>query len=164
MLAVEIDQPYDVVVASAGGYPLDIDLRQAHKGLENACRALRPGGSILFYAECPNGAGIQSFEDYVRRYRDEFEMRAALEHEFAVGGHKAYWVARLGRLYDIHLVSALDPEFVRRCHFQPVALAEHAAALQRLLEKAGPDARVAVIPHSGFTLPIAQKLMEVPSR
>jgi nickel-dependent lactate racemase len=163
MLAVEIAEPYDVVVASAGGFPLDIDLRQAHKGLENACRALRPGGSILFYAECPSGAGIQAFEDYIHRYRDDFEMRAALERDFAVGGHKAWWVARLGRLYDVHLVSALAPDFVRRCHFHPVDPAEHQAALARLLEKAGPRARIAVIPHAGFTLPIQPKLTEVAS-
>ena len=78
MLRVEVEAPYDLMVASAGGFPLDIDLRQAHKGLENACHALRPGGSILFYAECPNGAGIRSFEEYVHRYRDDFEMREAL--------------------------------------------------------------------------------------
>jgi lactate racemase len=163
MLAVEIAEPYDVVIASAGGFPLDIDLRQAHKGLENACRALRPGGSILFYAECPNGAGIQTFEDYIRRYRDDFEMRAALEREFNVGGHKAYWVARLGRLYDVQLVSSLPPEFVRRCHFHPVDPAEHQSALAHLLEKAGPAARVAVIPHAGFTFPMQPVLTEVAS-
>ena len=95
------------------------------------------------------------------RYDDEYEMRAALESNFAVGGHKAYWVARLGRMFDVHLVSALDPEFVRRCHFQPVAPAEHAEVLQRLLLKAGPSARVAVIPYSGFTLPVQRKLGEV---
>jgi nickel-dependent lactate racemase len=161
MLAAEIDAPYDVVVASAGGFPLDIDLRQAHKGLENACQALKPGGTILFYAECPNGAGIQSFEDYVRLYRDDFEMRAALEREFVVGGHKAYWVARLGRLYDVHLVSPLDPKFVRRCHFHPVAPAEHEASLEGLLRKAGAKARVAAIPHAGFTLPVQRKIAEV---
>ncbi len=153
MLRVEIDAPYDLIVASAGGFPLDIDLRQAHKGLENACQALRPGGSILFYAECPNGAGIRSFEEYVHRYRDDREMREALEQEFVVGGHKAYWVARLGRLYDVHLVSGLDPEFVRRCRFQPVSPREHEAVLENLLQKAGPRARVAVAPYSGFTLP-----------
>src|SRR5579872_377203 len=113
MLRVEVAAPYDLIVASAGGFPLDIDLRQAHKGLENACQALKPGGSILFYAECPNGAGIQSFEDYVRRYSDDGEMQQALQREFVVGGHKAYWVARLGRIYRVHLVSDLDPEFVR---------------------------------------------------
>ena len=161
MLAVELDRPYDVVVASAGGFPLDIDLRQAHKGLENACRALRPGGSILFYAECPSGAGIQSFEDYVRRYRDDIEMRAALERDFAVGGHKAWWVARLGRLYDVRLVSTLPHDFVRCCHFHPVEPSGHQAALAHLLEKAGPQARVAAIPHAGFTLPVQTKLSEV---
>ena len=153
MMRVEVDEPYDVIVASAGGFPLDIDLRQAHKGLENACQALRKGGSILFYAECPSGAGIRSFEDYVERYRDDSEMREALEREFVVGGHKAYWVARLGRLYDVHLVSGLNAEFVRRCHFTPVARAEHEAALRGLLERAGVGARVAAIPYAGFTLP-----------
>jgi nickel-dependent lactate racemase len=152
VLSVEIDEPYDLIVASAGGFPLDIDLRQAHKGLENACQALRPGGSILFYAECPSGAGIGTFEDYVRRYRDDFEMRAALEGEFVVGGHKAYWVARLGRLYNVHLVSGLNADFVRRCHFNPVAPEDHESALEGLLRRSGP--RVAVIPYSGFTLPI----------
>jgi len=161
MLRVEVPAAYDLAIASAGGFPLDIDLRQAHKGLENACQALRPGGAILFYAECPNGAGIGSFEEYVRRYRDDFEMREALLRDFVVGGHKAYWVARLGRLYDVHLVSSLDPEFVRRCHFTPVAPAEHEAVLAGLVRQAGPGARVAVIPYSGFTLPAAAIPQEV---
>jgi len=133
---VEIQAPYYLVVASAGGFPLDIDLRQAHKGLENACQALRPGGTILFYAECPNGAGIRSFEDYVRLYRDDHEIQEALAREFVVGGHKAYWVARLGRLYEVRLVSGLDPDFVRRCHFVPVPPEEHQAVLQDLLREA----------------------------
>jgi nickel-dependent lactate racemase len=161
LLRVEVDAPYDLIVASAGGFPLDIDLRQAHKGLENACQALRPGGSILFYAACPSGAGIQSFEDYVHRYRDDFEMREALSREFVVGGHKAYWVARLGRLYNVHLVSGLDPDFVRRCHFTPVSPAGHEAELRTLLQQAGPQARVAAIPYSGFTLPAVQIAQEV---
>ena len=161
MLGAAIDGRYDLVVASAGGFPLDIDLRQAHKGLENACRALRPGGSILFYAECPSGAGIQSFEDYVWRYRDEFEMQAALQREFVVGGHKAYWVARLGRKYQVHLVSGLDGEFVRRCHFQSVSPERHEAVLESLLQETGQDARVAVIPYSGFTLPVQHEFAEV---
>ncbi len=153
MLRVDIAEPYDVVIASAGGFPLDIDLRQAHKGLENACQALRPGGSILFYAECPKGAGIKSFEDYVRLYRDDREMQAALDREFVVGGHKAWWVARLGRLFNVHLVSGLDSDFVRRCHFVPVSPDEHQQVLQDLLHDAGPAARVCVVPYSGFTLP-----------
>ena len=161
MLAAEIDEPYDVVVASAGGFPLDIDLRQAHKGLENACQALRPGGSIVFYAECSNGAGHQAFEDYIRRFDDDLQMRKALEQEFQVGGHKAFWVTRLGRLYDVHLVSGMDPGFVRRCHYTPVPQEDHKTALDDVLARHGARARVAVIPYSGFTLPVKRKLAEV---
>jgi len=164
MLRVPLDTPYDLLVASAGGFPLDIDLRQAHKGLENACQALRPGGSILFYAECPNGAGIQSFADYINRYADDREMQAALERDFVVGGHKAYWVARLGRLYKVYLVSQLDPHFVRRCHFTPVSPQDHQAVLQDLLREAGPGARVAVLPYAGFTLPAVETREEAVSK
>jgi nickel-dependent lactate racemase len=153
MLRVNVDEPFDLIIASAGGFPVDIDLRQAHKGLENACLALKPGGSIVFYAECPNGAGIKSFEDYVNRYNDEIEMKAALDREFVVGGHKAYWIVRLGRKYDVHLVSTLPPAFVERCHFKHVPVAQHQSVVSGLLAKAGPRANVAIIPHAGFTLP-----------
>ena len=153
MFRTEVEEPYDFIVASAGGHPLDIDLRQAHKGLENACLALRPGGSILFYAECPGGAGIRAFEEYVFRYKDDCEMETALRNHFVVGGHKAYWIARLGRLYDVHLVSSLGADFVTRCHFHPVTLQDHEREFARLLKKSGPSARVAMMPHAGFTLP-----------
>ena len=153
LLSVPIDDPYDLLVASAGGYPLDIDLRQAHKGLENACRALKPGGTILFYAECGNGSGHPSFDQYVNRYADDIEMKRALLDRFEIGGHKAYWVSRLGRLFNIHLVSELPADFVERCHLQPVPFERHAGRLRDLVQKAGPSARIGVIPHAGHTLP-----------
>ena len=153
MMRVPVEEPFDLIVASAGGFPLDIDLRQAHKPLENACHALRPGGSILFYAECSNGAGIRSFEEYVERFDSHEEMRFALERKFVVGGHKAYWVTRLGREYDIHLVSTLDAHFVERCRLKHVPIAEHQATLECLLSKAGTAGRVAVMPHAAFALP-----------
>jgi nickel-dependent lactate racemase len=153
MLRVEVERPFDLILASAGGFPVDIDLRQAHKGLENACLALRPGGTIVFYAECPNGAGIKSFEEYVWRYNDEIEMKSALDREFVVGGHKAYWIVRLGRKYDVHLVSTLPQAFVERCHFKHVPVECHQTVVSELLGRAGRNANVAVIPHAGFTLP-----------
>jgi nickel-dependent lactate racemase len=142
----EIDEPYDMVVASAGGYPLDVDLRQAHKPLENACRALREGGTMVFFAECPDGAGHPKVKQYLETYADDRAMEQALRARFEVGGHKAWWIARLGRMFDIRLVSGLDDGFVRRCGFEPVP----AASLRRLNTD---FKRVALIPHAGHTLP-----------
>ncbi|HLJ16190.1 MAG TPA: nickel-dependent lactate racemase [Bryobacteraceae bacterium] len=149
LTATEVRESYDLLIASAGGFPLDIDLRQAHKPLDAAVKALRPGGSILFYAECAGGAGHPLFENYVQRYDDHHAMERALRQNFAVGAHKAYWVARLGAEYDVHLVSRLDPRFVERCHFHPVSLEHHERVLAGLLAKAS---RVAVIPHAGHVL------------
>ena len=106
----------------------------------------------MFFAECPNGAGIKSFEDYVNRYNDECEMKEALEREFVVGGHKAYWIVRLGRKYDVRLVSTLATGFVERCHFKHVPVDRYQSVVSELLEKARPEANIAVIPYSGFTL------------
>ena len=160
-MRIDVGEPYDLLIASAGGHPVDIDLRQAHKGLENACLALKPGGTIVFLAECPDGAGIRSFEGFINRYEDDRAMRAALEREFVVGGHKAYWIARLGRLYDVHLVSSLPETFVRRCHFTPVARDRAENQIERLIAAQPPGARVGVLPHSALTLPVAAHRAEV---
>ncbi|MGH9668427.1 MAG: nickel-dependent lactate racemase, partial [Bryobacteraceae bacterium] len=149
LTATGIGEPYDLLIASAGGFPHDIDLRQAHKPLDAAVKALRPGGAILFYAECPDGSGHPLFEDYVRRFDDHRAMERALRERFAVGAHKAYWVARLGAEYDVHLVSRLDPKFVERCHFHPVAPEDHRQALAALVAKAS---RVGIMPHAGHVL------------
>lgn len=158
MLRADLDEPYDLIAASAGGFPLDIDLRQAHKGLENAVQALKQGGSILFYAECRGGAGHASFEEYVRLYANDAEMREALERKFEVGGHKAWWIARLGRLFDVHLVSELPEDFVRRCHFHPVPPAGHQARFDELAARGG---RIGILPYSGFTLPVVNAAQTV---
>jgi nickel-dependent lactate racemase len=152
LLRTRLQCPYDVVIASAGGAPLDIDLRQAHKGMENACAALRPGGSLYYYAACGDGCGSPMLDEYLRIYAGEAEMEQALRANFRVGGHKALWLARLGRMYDVHLVTELDPQIVGRCGFKAVSPQEHENRLQELLEPRA-SARVGVMPHAGITVP-----------
>lgn len=153
MLRADLDRPYDLIIASAGGYPLDIDLRQAHKGLENAVQALRPGGTILYYAECPSGSGHPGIEEYATRFTGDHEMEHALRAKFEVGGHKAWWLARLGRLYQVYLVSSLPAPFVQRFGYNPVSPQHHKETLKRLVTAAGRHARIGVLPYAGFTLP-----------
>lgn len=152
LLRTPIDAPYDLVIASAGGAPMDIDLRQAHKGMENACAALRSGGSLIYYADCSDGFGSAMLERYLSTYRGAGEMERALHENFVVGGHKAFWLARLGQRYDVHLVTNLDPGMVGRCGFHAVRPAEHLEYSRELMRRKAP-ARVAVMPHAGMTVP-----------
>lgn len=156
---VPLENPYDLVIASAGGFPFDIDLRQAHKGMENAAHTLRPGGTLVYFAECHDGAGIRAFEEWVDRYATSAEMEQALRAEFVVGGHKAYWVVRLGEKLRVFLVSSLDESFVSRCHL--IATADPEAAIRAALAEAGPGARIGYMPHAASTLPSLQNVKEV---
>ena len=50
-----VSQPFDVVITSNSGYPLDLNLYQAVKGMSAAAQIVRDGGSIICAAECSDG-------------------------------------------------------------------------------------------------------------
>ncbi|TVQ27495.1 MAG: nickel-dependent lactate racemase [Spirochaetaceae bacterium] len=52
---VPVDRAFDIVVTSNSGYPLDLNLYQAVKGMSAAGRIVRPGGQIIVAAECWDG-------------------------------------------------------------------------------------------------------------
>jgi nickel-dependent lactate racemase len=156
MCRIQIDQAYDLVLASAGGFPLDIDLRQAHKGMENAARALRPGGVLVYFAQCPDGTGSAAIEEWVERFSDAGQMEHELRSGFVVGAHKAFWLARLGERVKILLVSELPDALVRKCHLHPTA--DPQDAITEELRRLGVGARIAYIPHAGITFPVLARV------
>jgi nickel-dependent lactate racemase len=52
---VEVPEPFDVVVTSNSGYPLDQNLYQAVKGMSAAAKVVKEGGLIVCAAECRDG-------------------------------------------------------------------------------------------------------------
>ena len=62
----EIDEPADVVITSAAGFPLDLTFYQSVKGITAATHLARPGGRILMVAECAEGMGSAEFAGMIR--------------------------------------------------------------------------------------------------
>ncbi len=79
----EIEEPYDVVVTTNSGYPLDQNLYQCVKGLAAAARAVRPGGAILLLAACEEG--LPDHGEYARLLREVGSPQAVLETVLAPG-------------------------------------------------------------------------------
>jgi nickel-dependent lactate racemase len=52
---VAVDEPFDIVVSTNSGFPLDQNLYQAVKGMSAAAGIVRPGGTIVMAAECRDG-------------------------------------------------------------------------------------------------------------
>lgn len=125
---VEVGEPADVVIAGCGGYPKDVNLYQAHKALDNAFKALKPGGKVIFAARCSEGIGSSLYEEWVDKFGSLHELEAALRNNFVLGGHKAYTVGKLLQKGQVYLVSDLKPEKASRFGFIPVNTMEEAIA------------------------------------
>ncbi|MEJ2209059.1 MAG: nickel-dependent lactate racemase [Anaerolineae bacterium] len=148
---VEIERPADIVLASAGGYPKDVNLYQAQKALDNAAYALRDGGVLILAAECPEGLGNATFEDWLSSAPPD-ELLNRIQQQFVLGGHKAAAVAAVLRRAEVYLVSALPDDLVHRCGM--VSFADLDSALAAALGRMGARARVLVLPQGGSILPL----------
>jgi nickel-dependent lactate racemase len=149
---VPVPELAEIVLASAGGYPKDIDLYQAQKALDNAAHAVREGGVIVLLAECPEGFGNQTFETWLRDARSPDEVLERLREGFLLGGHKAAAVARVLRRTRVYLVSSMTEQAVRSCGMVPFSDAD--SAVEAALGHAAMSARVLVMPEGGSILPV----------
>ena len=64
---VKIPKQADVVIASCGGYPKDINVYQMQKTMDNAVLACREGGVVILLAECEEGSGSAVLEETCKR-------------------------------------------------------------------------------------------------
>jgi len=75
----DIDEPVDIVVSCAGGYPLDQTFYQSIKGTLAAREILKPGGDIVLAAHLGEGMGSPSFTAQIEELQDPRETLASLK-------------------------------------------------------------------------------------
>ena len=83
---INISERADVVVVSAGGYPKDINLYQAHKALDNASHSVKDGGIIILVASCTEGVGEETFERWMLNSKSPKFMIEEIQKKFARWG------------------------------------------------------------------------------
>jgi lactate racemase len=149
-----VEELFDIVITTNSGYPLDQNLYQAVKGMSAAARIVRPGGAIIAAAECSDGLPDHgNFKQLLQMRRTPHELLDMIE----APGFELYdqWEAQtqaiIQRRAEVYLYSSLDPQTVRDAMLTPIDNVE--AALAALLDRHGPDARVAVLPEGPQTVP-----------
>ena len=116
--SVNLPAKRDVVVASCGGSPYDINLIQAHKALDMASYACKDGGTIVLLAECVDGLGRPDF----MKWFDSADSRALakrLRTEYEVNGQTAWALLRKAETNRVHLISQLPDDEVKRMRMIP---------------------------------------------
>lgn len=150
----EVSSRFDVVVISAGGFPKDINFIQAHKALEMAFTVVRPGGTIVLIAECPDGIGHPEFINWLD-FSSLNELVSALRQNYQIYGQTAYATLWKASKADILLYSKLPEATVRKLRMLPInSLSE---AVNFIRQKHPADSRIAIMPYGAHILPIIRE-------
>jgi lactate racemase len=150
---VPVRGKYDLVIASAGGHPKDINLYQAQKAMTHASLLAREGGTIILAAACPEGSGSASYEAYLQGVPSHQVVLEKFQKDgFRVGPHKGFQIARIALRFGLILVSNMQPERVRSLLLTPETSVQ--SAIDQALKELPAQARIAVLPHATSTIPI----------
>ena len=149
-----VEQPFDIVVTTNSGYPLDLNLYQGVKGMSAGARVLKEGGTLILAAECREGVPDGSpLDDLLRSAGSIEEILAMLSTPGFVRPEQ--WQAQIQALVqrraEVLVCCELDDATLRACHLAPCA--DINAEVAKRLAKLGGDARVAVLPQGPLTIP-----------
>ena len=149
-----VDQPFDIVVTTNSGYPLDLNLYQGVKGMSAGARVLKEGGTLILAAECREGVPDGSpLDDLLRSANSIEEILVMLSTPDFVRPEQ--WQAQIQALVqrraEVIVRCELDDTTLRACHLAPCA--DINAEVTKRLAKLGAEARVAVLPQGPLTIP-----------
>lgn len=150
-----VSEPFDVVVTTNSGFPLDQNLYQSVKGMSAAHQIARPGGVIVCAAECRDGfpdhgsyrqvlssaSSPQALLDQIRSRPEtvpdqwQVQIQAQIQLAHRVVMHTSY-------LSDSELAAA---------HLDQTQ--DISATVASALSAAGPGARLCVLPEGPQTIP-----------
>jgi nickel-dependent lactate racemase len=152
---VAVDRPFDIVLTSNSGYPLDLNLYQTVKGMSAAALVVRRGGAILAAAECWDG--IPDHGLFGQLLREAPDAQTLLETICAPGYRKqdqwqAQILAQILLKADVHVYAGgLSPVQLKAAKVKPSA--SLMTTLQELTKRYGPRARICVLPEGPLTIP-----------
>ncbi|MCK5849039.1 MAG: nickel-dependent lactate racemase, partial [Caldisericia bacterium] len=110
----------DIVIASAGGMPKDINFYQAQKVFHLSTKALRFNGKIVLVAECKEKFGHSVFESCVKNQMTETEVIEQMKKEFKFGLHKLYYLSKLKEKFDLYLYSSFSKKETESMYLKKV--------------------------------------------
>lgn len=157
-----VDEPFDIVITTNSGYPLDINLYQTVKGMSAAVKIVRRGGAIIIASECRDG--IPEHGLYGSLLRAASSPQELLDGILAspIERHdqwEAQVQAQIQLHADVYVYSAgLNDEQLRSALFEPVR--DIPALVEKLIRKNGGRGRICILPEGPQTIPYLMEKVE----
>lgn len=149
-----VKAPFEIVVTTNSGYPLDLNLYQGVKGMSAAARIVQEGGTIILACECREGVPPNSpLDKLLQSTGGSEEILTMLATPGFVRSEQ--WQAQIQALIQrkakVLVYSSLSDEVIRGAHLTPCR--DISVSVRERLGHAGPDARIAVLPQGPLTIP-----------
>ena len=150
----EVAEPFDIVVTTNSGYPLDLNLYQGVKGMSAGARIVKKGGTLILACECREGVPANSpMDKLLRSTTSPEEILSILSTpDFT---RPEQWQAQIQSLVQqraqVLVHSSLDETTIRKAHLKHCK--DISVTLKNRLDKLEPDACVAVLPQGPLTIP-----------
>ncbi len=152
---VPVPAPFDIVITTNSGYPLDLNLYQTVKGMSAAALVVKERGSIIAAAECWDGIPDHG------QYKNILKMAESPQELLEIINTPGFlmqdqWEAQVQAMIqlkaDVYVkTSYLSDEEIREALLLPCHDIEE--TLAQLLDKHGPQATVCVLPEGPQTIP-----------
>jgi len=152
LYTVPLERPVDLAVVSCGGHPKDINFIQAHKALDYGVHAVRPGGTVILLAACPDGFGNETFYSWFN-YEDLDIFEKALRSRYEINGQTALSTLSKARTWRVILVSEFTSEQTIKMGMEKAESLDE--ALQMAYKQLPDNPQTVVIPDGGTILPVA---------
>ena len=150
----KFDKPFDIVVTTNSGYPLDQNLYQGVKGMSAGARVVKKGGTLILACECREGVpGGSPLDELLRSAKSPEEILTMLNTPGFVRAEQ--WQAHIQSLVqqkaNVLIHSQLPDDVVRAVHLKPCR--DISATVRELVAANGNGARIAVLPQGPLTIP-----------
>ncbi len=151
-----INKPYDLVIASAGGYPKDINLYQAQKALTHASLFCKDGGTVLLAAACNEGVGSQGYVDFMQGVTSFEEARIKLFKEgFRVGPHKSFQFGLIAQRINFQIKTDISNKMMEKLLL--IKIDDFQESIYKVIDTFTSPPRVAIVPYATATIPQIQR-------
>lgn len=152
---VAVEEPYDIVLTTNSGYPLDQNLYQSVKGMSAASQIVRQGGAIVIATACEDG--LPAHGRYAQLLAEAGSPQAIVDLISQPGfSAQDQWQvqiqAQIQLKANVYVYSEnLTDDQIMDALFEPSPLVEE--TLSKLIGEYGRDARLCVIPEGPQTIP-----------
>ncbi len=147
-------QKKGTIVLSVAPHPMDIDLYQSQKALDNAKHVIEDDGVLILISKCRMGVGEDAFLDLLCQADTPEKILEILGDEYKLGYHKAAKMAQIGVHAQLWAVTDLSDEIIQKALMKPYHNIQTALdeAIQ-VIKKQHKKPHVIIMPAGSLTIP-----------